>query len=101
VGRGGGGACSACGNGRRFTSRPGAADAARGRIDTAWKPSGSGATVIRATLNQYCVFCHNDRVKTSGLSLQSLDVDRLGDHAATWERTWACAGPLADAPQIS
>jgi mono/diheme cytochrome c family protein len=46
----------------------------------------SDAAAIRATLNQYCVSCHSDRLKTSGLSLQSLDPGRLGDHAAEWEQ---------------
>jgi hypothetical protein len=40
----------------------------------------------RTTLNQYCVTCHNNRLKTGGLTLESLDVERLGDHAALWEK---------------
>jgi len=34
-------------------------------------------------LNQYCIGCHNDRLKTGGLSLQGLPID--GD-AETWEK---------------
>jgi hypothetical protein len=49
-------------------------------------PAASDAALIRATLDQYCVPCHSDRLKTSGLSLQSLDTDRLADHAAIWEQ---------------
>jgi len=66
--------------------------------------SSADAALIRATLDQYCVSCHNDRLKTNGLSLQSLDVDRLGDRAPGWEqvvrklRTGSMPPPLARRP---
>jgi mono/diheme cytochrome c family protein len=40
----------------------------------------------RATINQYCVACHNERVKTAGLALDSASLDRVGEHAETWEK---------------
>jgi mono/diheme cytochrome c family protein len=40
----------------------------------------------RATLDQYCVTCHNDRLKTSNLSLERLDLATAGDHPEIWER---------------
>jgi mono/diheme cytochrome c family protein len=40
----------------------------------------------RATLDQYCVACHNDRLKTSNLSLEHLDLATAGDHPDVWER---------------
>ena len=40
----------------------------------------------RATLDQYCVTCHNDRLKTSNLSLEKLDLATAGDHPDVWER---------------
>ena len=40
----------------------------------------------RATLDQYCVPCHNDRLKTSNLSLEKLDLATAGDHPEIWER---------------
>jgi hypothetical protein len=40
----------------------------------------------RATLDQYCVTCHNDRLKTSNLSLEKLDLATAGDHPEIWER---------------
>jgi hypothetical protein len=40
----------------------------------------------RATLDQYCVTCHNDRLKTSNLSLEHLDLATAGDHPDIWER---------------
>ncbi len=64
----------------------------------------SDAAAIRATLNHYCISCHSDRLKTGGLTLQSLDTDRLGEHAATWEqvvrklRTGAMPPPPARRP---
>jgi uncharacterized protein DUF1592/uncharacterized protein DUF1588/uncharacterized protein DUF1585/uncharacterized protein DUF1587/uncharacterized protein DUF1595 len=39
----------------------------------------------RAAINQYCTSCHNDRVKTGGLSLASLDPADAGANAAVWE----------------
>ena len=40
----------------------------------------------RATLDQYCVPCHNDRLKTSNLSLEKLDLATSGEHPEIWER---------------
>ncbi len=43
----------------------------------------------RALLTRYCVGCHNDRTLTAGVSLQGVDVDRVGEHAGEvelWER---------------
>ncbi len=37
-------------------------------------------------LNQYCVTCHNDRLKTGGLALDALSVDQVGKDAETWEK---------------
>jgi mono/diheme cytochrome c family protein len=51
-------------------------------------PAPDAATVAkqRALLDQYCVTCHNDRMKTSNLSLESADLATIGDHAELWER---------------
>jgi len=40
----------------------------------------------RALVDQYCVACHNDRLKTAGMSLQTLDFAKAGDHADVLER---------------
>lgn len=40
----------------------------------------------RAFLNTYCVGCHNARVRTAGVGLDSLDVAAPGLHADVWER---------------
>ena len=40
----------------------------------------------RAVIDQYCVLCHNDKLKTSGLMLDRLDIAHVGDHAEEWEK---------------
>jgi len=48
--------------------------------------SAPGASAERALLDQYCVTCHNDRLKTSNLSLEKLDLATVGDQPELWER---------------
>lgn len=40
----------------------------------------------RALLNQYCVVCHNDKTKIANFSLQSADINAVGDHPEIWEQ---------------
>jgi cytochrome c551/c552 len=40
----------------------------------------------RAVLNQYCVTCHNQRAKTAGLALDTIDIATIGRDAQTWEK---------------
>ena len=42
--------------------------------------------MTRELLDQYCVTCHNDRLKTAGLSLEQVAVDRVGPNAEIWEK---------------
>src|SRR5688572_19461382 len=44
----------------------------------------SGADA-RATIDKYCVTCHNDRAKTGGLSL-AIDLGDAGKHAIELEK---------------
>ena len=46
----------------------------------------SPASAQRAIINQYCVGCHNDRAKTAGLTLATVDLQRVGEQAETWEK---------------
>jgi len=46
----------------------------------------SAAPAPRAVLTRYCLTCHNDQRQTAGLTLSPLDADRVGEHAATWEK---------------
>jgi len=40
----------------------------------------------RAFIDTYCLGCHNDKLRTSGLSLEKLDVANPGANAEVWER---------------
>jgi len=40
----------------------------------------------RALLDQYCVTCHNEKLKTANLLLDQLDLAHLGDHAEVGEK---------------
>jgi mono/diheme cytochrome c family protein len=40
----------------------------------------------RALLDQYCVTCHNQRMKAGSLALDGLDVNRIGENPQTWEK---------------
>ncbi|HSP68610.1 MAG TPA: DUF1592 domain-containing protein [Bryobacteraceae bacterium] len=40
----------------------------------------------KTVLDQYCVGCHNDKIKTSNFSLEKADLSIAGDHPEVWER---------------
>ena len=40
----------------------------------------------KAFLTTYCITCHNQRLKTGGLALDTLDVENVGKDAEVWER---------------
>ena len=40
----------------------------------------------RATINRYCVSCHNDKAKTGGLSLETADLANVGAAPDVWEK---------------
>jgi mono/diheme cytochrome c family protein len=40
----------------------------------------------RAIVNRYCVTCHNSRLKTAGLALDTLDLERVPADAEIWEK---------------
>ncbi len=50
--------------------------------DVRLKPDATAA----ATVQKYCVTCHNDRLKTGGLTLASADLAKPSAHAETWEK---------------
>src|ERR1700687_4050044 len=43
----------------------------------------------RAVLDQYCITCHNQKLRTAGLALESLDVTNPGANAEVWEKVIA------------
>jgi hypothetical protein len=56
-----------------------------------------------ATVTHYCVSCHDDIERTADLSLQSVSLASVGEHAATWEKVVrklrAGMMPPADGPR--
>src|ERR1700693_3957138 len=49
-------------------------------------PSASPASSQRALLNRYCVTCHNERLKTAGLMLDRMDVEKVREGREVWEK---------------
>ncbi len=37
-------------------------------------------------LDKYCVTCHNQRLRTAGLTLDTMNLDKVADNAETWEK---------------
>jgi mono/diheme cytochrome c family protein len=46
----------------------------------------SGANPNQALINRYCVTCHNQKLKTAKLALETLDLAHPEKDALTWER---------------
>jgi hypothetical protein len=44
------------------------------------------ASPDRAFLDQYCVSCHNERLKTAGLTLDAMNLEDVRSHAEAWEK---------------
>src|SRR5271155_4373044 len=61
--------------------RPAAGQSAPGKT-----ASLATASTERALLNQYCVTCHDDELKTANLSLEKLDLTTVGEHPEVWEK---------------
>src|SRR4051812_19541831 len=51
-------------------------------------PAPGAATVSpqRALIDQYCMGCHSDKVRSGGLALSELDLDAVGQHAEIAEK---------------
>src|SRR4051794_3271888 len=52
-------------------------------------PLPADAASLRATLDRYCVTCHNEKLHTAGVTLDSVDVAAPGVNAELWERVVA------------
>jgi len=65
-----------------------AAAALSGFQQTAPRTTPQAATpqTAKALFDQYCVGCHNDKIKTSNFSLEKADLSIAGDHPEVWER---------------
>jgi hypothetical protein len=51
-----------------------------------WLASANAAPRYREILDTYCVTCHNQRLKTAGLALDSLNLAAIPDKAEVWEK---------------
>jgi mono/diheme cytochrome c family protein len=56
------------------------------RTQTAAAPQADPAVPSKAFVETYCVTCHNERRKTAGLALDTLDVTNVAAHAPEWEK---------------
>src|SRR6202171_6432331 len=53
------------------------------------QPAGERPTAAapqRALINQYCVGCHNDKLKTGGLALDTVNVENMNQNPEVWEK---------------
>ncbi len=62
----------------------GVALAGTGRVEA--QAPAPGVETVRTVLGRYCETCHNDRLRTAGLALDTMDPARVGDDAAAWEQ---------------
>jgi hypothetical protein len=53
-------------------------------VPTAQQPP--AAPQPQPVLSQYCVTCHNQRLKTAGLMIDAMDFDHVAKDAAAWEK---------------
>ena len=63
-------------------AQPGAQKAAQSGAQTAAPPQAPS----RAVLDRYCVTCHNERLKTGGLMLDTVDLTRIEAHREVLEK---------------
>ena len=49
-------------------------------------PSSTSTSTHRALLNQYCVTCHNERLRTADLTLDTADINRVPEGQVVWEK---------------
>jgi hypothetical protein len=55
-------------------------------VVVAQTPPAPAATPQRALLNEYCVTCHNQKLKTAGLMLDRLDPAQVEENPDKWEQ---------------
>ena len=64
---------------------PPPAPAVSPQTQTPVSSAASSGESVRPVLNRYCVGCHNERLRTAGLALDTMDAARVGDHPDAWE----------------
>ena len=77
---------------QRTPTEPSASAVPRGRVrplqiqTTPVAAHAAPALPSKAFLDTYCITCHNQRLKTGGLTLDGLDLSNPGPDAQTWEK---------------
>src|SRR5207247_8544182 len=51
-----------------------------------WVAIAFGQSAPRALLDQYCVTCHNEKLKTAGLTLDKMDPSHVAADSEAWEK---------------
>ena len=76
----------------------GSAPASRNALRAAGQETPSAQ---RALLDQYCVTCHNERLRVADFTLDTVDVSRVADHPEVWEKVVRKmrAGAMPPAPR--
>src|SRR5438067_1687571 len=49
-------------------------------------PAAAADPQAKAAFDQYCVTCHNARLKSGGFLLDTSTLDRVTEHRADWEK---------------
>jgi mono/diheme cytochrome c family protein len=68
------------------SSAPAPVRPAKPQEPTSGSTPASSAATYRAVLDQYCVTCHNKKLKTAGLVLENLDLNRTVEYADVFEK---------------
>jgi hypothetical protein len=64
-----------------------------------WVAQAHAAPRYREVLDTYCVTCHNQRLKTAGLTLDTLDLEKVADKPEVWEKVVRKLGSGTMPPQ--
>ena len=67
-------------------ARPAAQPAARPVVAAETKAAAADPSMPRKVMDQYCVTCHNAKMKTADLLLDQLDLAHLGEHTEVAEK---------------
>src|SRR5258706_8921775 len=54
-----------------------------------WKPAPATFPAPQPVLDKYCITCHNQKLRTAGLALDTLDITDPSAHAEVWEKVIA------------
>jgi cytochrome c551/c552 len=55
-------------------------------LATVYLQGQNAAELHTAVVTRYCVSCHNERTRTGGLSLESLEIANAGERPEIWEK---------------